>query len=115
MDVKTDRSSFICLAFVVRHKPVDLISESQGGSDVDCIECSKSGATCRAGDMCKVGVEFDECEQREDRLRIRVAIRPRDRLGDLYDCDPARCESTTTHQVLEGSGLGLLHDQLGDG
>lgn len=114
MDVKTDRSSCVCLTPVVRHKPVDLISESQGGSDVDRIECTKAGATCRAGDICKVGVQFDECEQREDRLRVRVGIRPCHRLRDFHDRNPARCKTTTSHQVLEGSRLGLLHDQLGD-
>lgn len=31
MDVKTNRSSGICLTPVVRDKPVDLIPEAQGG------------------------------------------------------------------------------------
>jgi len=114
MHVKTDRPSCISLTHVVCHKPVDFVSESQSGSDVDRIECAKAGATCRAGDMCKVSVKFDECEQREDRLRVGVGIRPCHCLRNLHDGHPARCQLTTSDQVLEGSGLGLLHDQLGD-
>ena len=114
MDVKTDRSSCIRLTPVVRHEPVDLIAESQGGSDVDRIECTKANATGRAGDMGKVGVQFDECEEREDRLRVSIGIRSRHRLRDLYDRSPARRKTTPSHQLLERSGLRLLHDQLGD-
>ena len=65
--MKTDGPSCIGLAPVVRHEAVDLVAESQGGSDVDRIECPEARATRRAGDMGKVGIQFDECEQGEDR------------------------------------------------
>jgi len=112
--LKTDRPSSICLTPVVRHKPVDLVSESQGRSHVDRIECAKAGAAGRAGDRCKVGVQFDEGEQCEDRLRVRGGIRSCHRLRNLYDRHPARDQMTTPHQVLEGFGFGLLDDQLRD-